>query len=204
MENSEKEFKINAFFEAFQIINSAIQKNISSINVEGIKKFISYILKAKHIFVVAVGRSGLVSKAFAMRLIHLGKQVSIVGDITTPAITKENLLIAISGSGQTEYVTMVVKKAKSLGATVISITSFLDSPVAKNSDFALKIEGKEKRDDRVDYFAGQLEGKYESLAPMGTLFEISTLVFLDCVIAQLASYLGKSENDMKSIHSNLE
>ena len=39
---------------------------------------------------------------------------------------------------------------------------------------------------------------------MGTIFEISALVFLDSLIAQMMHNLGKTEEDLKSRHTVLE
>ena len=53
------------------------------------------------VFITGAGRSGLVGRFFVMRLVHLGKSAFVVGETTTPAINEGDLLIAISGSGNT-------------------------------------------------------------------------------------------------------
>ena len=195
---------MKAYFNAANIINSFIKDNLYSVPQTSIERFMECITSSERVFLTGMGRSGLVAKSFAMRLMHLARHTYIVGDVTTPAIQEGDLLIVISGSGKTTHVLNTVEKAKQLKVKIISLTSFEDSPIAKNSDFIIKLEGKEKNTGRADYITNQLEGKYESLAPMGTLFEISAMVFLDCLIAELANRLGKTESDMKSIHANLE
>ena len=57
---------------------------------------------AKRIFIAGIGRSGLIGKTFAMRLVHMGFLVYIVGDATTPAIQANDLLVIVTGSGTTK------------------------------------------------------------------------------------------------------
>ena len=54
---------------------------------------------ARRIFVVGAGRSGLALRMSAMRLMHLGFDVHVVGEVTAPAISKGDVLLAASGSG---------------------------------------------------------------------------------------------------------
>lgn len=62
---------------------------------------IPFIQQAERIFVVGAGRSGLSMRSAAMRLMHAGYTVFVVGEITTPAIGKGDLQITASGSGTT-------------------------------------------------------------------------------------------------------
>lgn len=68
--------------------------------------------KAKRIFIAGAGRSKLVGNFFAMRLVHGGYDVSVVGEIVTPSIKSGDLLIVISGSGETEQLIAFTKNAK--------------------------------------------------------------------------------------------
>jgi 6-phospho-3-hexuloisomerase len=52
-------------------------------------------------------------RAFAMRLMHIGFQVHVAGDVTTPAIRGGNLLIIGSGSGETSGLVSMAAKARS-------------------------------------------------------------------------------------------
>jgi 6-phospho 3-hexuloisomerase len=83
----------------------------------------------RKILVVGAGRSGLVGKAFAMRLMHLGFNIYVMGETITPAFGVGDLVFVISGSGSTTLPLTVAKMAKSLGAKVLAVTSrarFLD------------------------------------------------------------------------------
>ncbi|MEM2817946.1 MAG: SIS domain-containing protein, partial [Archaeoglobaceae archaeon] len=61
---------------------------------EKLNSFIRFIEEAERIFVVGIGRSGLVAKAFAMRLMHLGYKAFVIGETTTPRIEAGDLLVA--------------------------------------------------------------------------------------------------------------
>jgi 6-phospho-3-hexuloisomerase len=176
---------------------------IDRIDEEQVDKMIEVILKSKSVFIVGSGRSELIGMAFAMRLMHLGFVVYVVGDVTTPAINKDDCLIAISGSGETRTVTIAAKTAKESGASVVGITANTSSTLGKHLDVAVNIESKSKIPWK-HYTSQVLKGNYDDLTPMGTLFEDSTHLFLDGLIAEFMARLGKKEIDLKKRHATIE
>jgi 6-phospho-3-hexuloisomerase len=179
-------------------------KNIAQrLDRNSIKKTIEYIMGADSIFITGAGRSGLVGKAFAMRLMHLGFTSYVVGESTTPAVHKNDVVIAISGSGETRSVSDLGRIAKDIGATLITVTSNKDSTLGHISDATLEIHGRSK-EDTGGYLERHMRGEYSHLTPLGTSFEISSLVFLDALIAELIYITGASEADLKSRHAKLE
>jgi len=160
--------------------------------------------KGKKVLVVGAGRSGLVARAFAMRLMHLGFNVYVLGETITPAVSEGDIVVAVSGSGATHSVVSVAEAAKKMGARVIAVTSFPDSPLARISDHVVRIPGRTKVSKEVDYFARQVLGIYEPLAPLGTLFEDAALIFFDGLVVALMRALGVSEEEMRSRHANIE
>ena len=96
-----------------------------------------------------------------------------------------------------------VKTVKSSGIRTVGITSYPDSVIGKLSDCIIEIPGRIENGS-VDYDSKQLEGKHEPLTPLGTLFEMSTGVFLDSIVAKLMIDLGKEEDELKGRHANLE
>ena len=56
------------------------------------------IQKNQRIFVLGAGRSGLMAKGFAMRLMHIGYTVFVIGETITPSIQAGDVLLAVSGS----------------------------------------------------------------------------------------------------------
>jgi 6-phospho-3-hexuloisomerase len=160
--------------------------------------------EGRRVFVVGAGRSGLVAKAFAMRLMHMGFDVYVVGETIMPPIRKGDLLLAVSGSGRTKTVVAVAEAAKSVGARVIALTTYPDSPLGKVADIVVRIPGRTKLAIEEDYLIRQIRGYHEPLAPLGTLFEVTTMIFLDGVVAELMSTLGITEEEMKERHTNVE
>lgn len=194
--------------KAMNYIADFIKKASSEISEEEISRFLKILTSAlankRKIMVAGAGRSGLVAKSFAMRLMHLGFNVYVVGETITPSISKGDVLIAVSGSGSTQVVLSVASAARRAGAVVVAITSYRDSPLGKMSDHIVRVPGRTKVAKESDYFARQVLGIYEPLAPLGTLFEVTTMVFLDGIVWALMDILGLEEEDLKERHANVE
>ncbi|WP_031433508.1 6-phospho-3-hexuloisomerase [Methylomarinum vadi] len=153
---------------------------------------LTYLLdRAGRIFISGAGRSKLVGNFFAMRLMHGGYDVSVVGEIVTPSIKVGDLLIVISGSGETEQLISFTKKAKEVGADIILISAKGNSTIGDLADEVFQI-GK---DDLYQKVKGM---------PMGTLFELSTLFFLEATVSHIIHDKGIEEEVMRSRHANLE
>lgn len=146
---------------------------------------------AGRIFIAGAGRSKLVGNFLAMRLMHAGYSVSVVGEIVTPAIQASDLLIVISGSGETEQLIAFTKRASAIGATVALISAKSESTIAGLANAVFPIGTAE--------VYGSVKGM-----PMGTVFELSTLCFLEALISHIIWEKGVPEEDMKMRHANLE
>jgi len=193
------------------ILNDAIEEildNVCSVSAEldpkNIEDMTSLLQRSQHVFVMGLGRSGLVARAFAMRLMHLGISVYVVGETTTPALTSEDCLLAISGSGETFSIISAANIAHKRGTKIIAVTSYVDSTLGEMADLVVHIKGRTKIDSEKNYITRQMNGKHQSLSPMGTLFEVTSLIFLDGLIAQLMVEMGKTEEDMKARHTVIE
>jgi len=191
------------FIKNSKKINKNINEIISKVSKKGTQDAVEAIEGARRVFVFGAGRSGLVAKSFAMRLVHLGKEVYFVGDTITPAILQNDTLVVVSGSGETSSVLHVVRAAKSQKAKIVTITSNRNSSIGKISDVKIKLRIKVE-DSNTDYLARQLVRKNKKIMPMGTLFELSTMIYFDSIIPVLMSELGISEKHMKEKHTNLE
>ncbi|MFP3259982.1 MAG: 6-phospho-3-hexuloisomerase [Sulfolobus sp.] len=180
------------------------------IKVDQVEKMIEALVDLYHnnkngkILVMGAGRSGLVGRAFAMRLLHLGYNAYVLGDTIVPAIGEKDIAIAISGSGRTRLILTAAEAAKEAKAKLVAITSYPDSPLAKIADIVVEVPGRTKYSTNEDYFARQILGITEPLAPLGTLFEDTTQIFLDGIVAELMRRLNKKEEDLRMIHANIE
>ncbi len=190
---------------SMRLIVDQLNDVINRLDNEAIKGMLQKTLDAERIFLMGAGRSGLVAKAFAMRLMHLGFTVYVVGETTTPAVQEKDVVIAISGSGETRSIANLGKIVKDIGSTLITVTSKKESTLGRISDIAVILPSKTKNDlDADGYLERNMRGDYKNLPPLGTAFEITSLVFLDSVIAQLISLTGASEAELKSRHTNIE
>lgn len=95
--------------------------------------------KNKRIFILGAGRSGLMARGFAMRLVHIGDTVYVIGETITPSIKAGDVLVSVSGSGKTGSVLNPSKKAKETGAVLISVTSDQHSPLGQIGDATIVV-----------------------------------------------------------------
>ncbi len=184
---------------------AGIGRVIQSIEDSEIEKMINILIDHidHKILLIGSGRSGLVGRTFALRLMHLGFNVYVSGETITPALSEDDLVVALSGSGTTTTVVAQAEVAKSVGAMVIAVTSHPDSPLAANAHEVIEVKGRSKIDQIFDYDKRQITGEYSN-APLGTMFELSCMIFLDSIIAELMQRIGASEIDLRKRHANAE
>ncbi len=197
---------LKTFSAACYQITKGVERTLSRISQRQVEGMINMMLWAKfrRILVIGVGRSGLIGRAFAMRLMHLDFDVYVMGETITPAIGKGDLIIAISGSGTTKLAVTAAEIGKEVGAKIIAVTSHPNSDLGKIADHLVQIRGRTKIAKERDYFLRQLTGVHEPLAPLGTIFELSAMVFFDSLIAELIERLGKSESELRRKHATIE
>ena len=188
--------------DAMESIALLVGREAEALDPDQVNSFTANILVRKdegRIFLLGAGRSGLVASAFAMRLMHLGLTVHVIGEVVTPAVKANDLVIVVSGTGETRQVNEVVSIAKHEGTKIAAVTSNKDSSLGKLADAVIVISGRTESDD-TSFVERQVTGTSISLTPLGTLFEINVMVFLDSVIAGLMEALGKEEKDLERQH----
>ena len=145
-------------------------------------------------FVYGTGRSGLMLKAFAMRLMQLGLTAYVVGETTTPSIEKGDLLFVASASGETGSVVMMAENAAKQGADLFVVCSNPESSLAKVHRPEVLISSPTKFSTAAT-----------SIQPLGSLFEQMLLVFFDGVVLRCFERKDEGTNDaMAQRHANLE
>lgn len=181
----------------------SIAERLSDEEVDGL---INEINCARRIFVMGAGRSGLVAKAFAMRLMHLGLQAYVVGETITPALKKGDLVVVFSGSGETKTIADLSETAKNLGARLALITSKKNSRIGRIADHVVIIPGEREKigSESEEFEVRQMMGEHKSFAPLGTLFETSAMVFADAIISRLMDIRKCNVDELKKRHATLE
>lgn len=152
------------------------------------------ILKANRIFVAGVGRSGMAARGFAMRLMHLGLTSYMCGETTTPGIKAGDLLLVVSGSGETGSPANMASKAREVGAQVALVTVRPQSTIGAMAATVLQVPAPTPK----------AENSFQSIQPMGSLFEQSCGLILDGLVLLLMQRLGEGEASMFARHANLE
>lgn len=151
--------------------------------------------EAPAVFVAGAGRSGLMGRAFAMRLMHLGVKAYVVGETSTPALQAGDLLLLGSGSGETASLVAMAGKARKLGGTVALVTTNAGSAIASGADLVVVLAASQKADDTPERLSEQ---------PMGSLFEQGLLLCYDAVILRLMELRELDGKTMYGSHANLE
>lgn len=184
------------FHELTDQITAEIRYVLSQVSEEQVLALRTAFLSEKRIFVAGRGRSGLQMQGAAMRLMHLGLQVHVIGDVTTPAITENDLLLIGSGSGSTASLVQYAKKAGSVGAKVALVTTNDKSVIAEMADYMVCLSAPTPKVKE--------ERAFTSIQPMGSLFEQCLGILLDSIILQCMEVIDKGGDEMFSLHANLE
>jgi 6-phospho-3-hexuloisomerase len=153
------------------------------------------ILRARRIGGYGVGREGLMMKALCMRLMHLGLDAHVVGDMTTPPISSGDLLLVSAGPGQFSTVLALMKVAHDAGARILVVTAQPEGDAARQADVVIDLPAQTMAHD--------LQAA-TSILPMGSLYEAAQLVFFDLISILLRSKTGQSAEQMRGRHTNLE
>lgn len=170
-----------------------INEVMGMVKEDQLKQAENLIQKDRRIFVLGAGRSGLMAKGFAMRLMHIGYTVYVVGETITPSIQPDDVLVSVSGSGKTGSVLELTEKAKADGVKIVALTSNADSPLGQLGDATVVVPGATKTGDGV-----------KSIQLLSSLFDQSVHITLDVLTLQLSQRDHVSNASAKSTHSNME
>ena len=181
------------FEDASRLILGEIEAALAKVDRQRVAQLEEAIVGARAVFVTGEGRSGLVGRCFAMRLMHLGVQTYMVGGTTTPAIGKGDLLVALSGAGETDTTCALAHTAAEAGAAVAALTAAEGSSLASEAELLLIIAAPTKDGGT---------GKSEQYG--GSVFEQSLMILLDAVALELQRRLGETPEEMGRRHANLE
>jgi 6-phospho-3-hexuloisomerase len=152
------------------------------------------LLRARRIATYGVGREGLMMRALCMRLMHLGLDAHVVGDMTTPHLGAGDLLVVSAGPGTFSTVNALLGEAREAGARTAVVTAQPDGPAPRAADAVIHLRAQTMADDRGG----------GSVLPMGSLYEAALLIFFDIVSILLRERTGQTMDGMRGRHTNLE
>ncbi len=175
--------------EGLDHILDSIEYSIKNLKCESIEDTVDIITSSKNVFVYGSGRSGLVGRSFAMRLMQLGLDSYFIGETITPAVKPGDCVFIVSKTGETQTAiqTAEIVKNRVKNSEVIVLTASPDSTLASLADTMIILES---HDDSLNH----------KLAPLGTIFEDTAMIFLDGLIAVLMEELDETEEDIKDRH----
>lgn len=158
--------------------------------------------KGKNFFLLGAGRSDLSGRAFAMRFAQMdirGVDVYVVGETTTIAPKKGDVVIAVSSSGETPKIKNLAIQFKARGAKLALLGANKKSSIGDIADVFVYIPKKSQiLADHPD-FATQV-AQFKNWAPLGTISEIFALIFLDTIASEIMTAYDKTDKDLEAMH----
>ena len=162
-------------------------------DLEATARLLDAVIGARRVYTAGEGRTGLIARTFAMRLVHLGMTAYVCGETVTPAIEADDLCIACSASGETAITCHRATVSRDVGATVAAITAVPNTPLAQKADIEIVLDAPTRSSKAVP-----------SIQFGSTLFEQALLVYLDALVLLLQERRGASPQSMFAKHANLE
>jgi 6-phospho-3-hexuloisomerase len=177
--------------EAAHYILNQVRACVDNVGDAEAARLIAMMKGARSVVVFGRGRSGFVGRGLVVRLLHIGIPAYFVGETVSPPVHGDDVVVLLSGSGETFSVVVTGQTAKRLGSKIIAITGAPESTLAKMADLTILL--RTPTGDRQ-----------RALAPLGTLYEDACMVFLDGVVAELMRLQGATEETMRARHATLE
>jgi 6-phospho-3-hexuloisomerase len=163
-----------------------IHSSVEAVSSEAFQALLTHLINAPQVFVTGQGRTGLMARAFAMRLAQLGCTTYVVGETTIPPIRRGDVFVACSGSGETLVTYSYAERAKNLGAVVLAVTGRASSRLATLAHVCLLIPTPDS----------------EQLG--NARFEQALLIVLDLLALAYAERLDIPPATIWENHANLE
>lgn len=178
-----------------QTVMGEIGSAVAKVDRSQINALVDRLTEVPRVFVAGEGRSGLMGKAFAMRLMHLGLSVYAVGETITPAVREDDLVVVISGSGKTGGAVRAAQNARAVGAGVHAVTTDPAAPLGEAADDVLVLPAatKYRRADEA-----------QTIQPLSSLFDQVTHIVLDVVCLGVARRRHVDNERARRSHSNTE
>jgi 6-phospho-3-hexuloisomerase len=185
------------FRTMYKKILSEYEQVFEKVDQNSLREFINAVEQHDRIFLIGIGREGMSTRAFAMRLMHMGKEVHWIWDDTTPGICPGDLVIATLGDGQIGHINYICERAKEAGGKIYAVTGSPSGETARTvADKVLFVPAAVYRgkDDVVPSFQ-----------PMGNLFEQCLLILFDMIVMTIVEETPElSFEKMSGRHRNVE
>lgn len=191
--------EVERLSDRFTVLQKQCMSELSQVfdrmNDASVRDLLEEIKRADRVFLLGGGREGLATRAFAMRLMHLGKPSYWIWDDTTPSIGEGDLMICACGSADTGHENYITGMAKKAGARLALVTAADDGFISGIADVRVKVPAA----------AYRAKGDYVPTRQlMGNLFEQALFIFYDILVMMLREEMGVAPEEMVSRHRNVE
>ena len=176
------------FAQAQEYIGHRVAEALRHVPADRVVRAVEILQRSPATFVYGAGRSGIIGRAFAMRLVQVGCTAFVIGESVTPIVRRGDAVVIFSGRGESQSSIQSANIVRREGAELIVVTSRENSKLAHAATLLLLLDFPEDR-----------EGP--SLAPLGTLFESASLLLADALIAELMQARGESDATMRRRHA---
>jgi len=176
------------FVRAQRFIGDRVTAALERVEPARIARAVEMLAKAPQAFVYGAGRSGIVGRAFAMRLVQTGLRAFVIGESVTPIVQHGDVVFILSGQGESSSSIQTANIVRREGAELIVVTARSTSKLAHTASLLIALEFPDEPDRA-------------RLAPLGTLFESASLRLTDALIAELAAARGENEESMRRRHA---
>jgi len=166
------------------------------VNQKDINELVSLIESTNKIFLAGAGRSGFMTRGFANRLMHLGYEAYVVGETTAPPAKDGDLVIIGSGSGETDSLVSIAKKAIAQNAKIALISIYDQSSIGKLASVVIKLPGSTRK-------SGEGKG-IPTIQPLGSSYEQLLLLTCDSIVLNIMRKKNIEYEEMFARHANLE
>jgi glucosamine--fructose-6-phosphate aminotransferase (isomerizing) len=132
------------------------------VHLSALKNFKAKLIRARHVIIVACGTSwhaGLIGKHLIEQMCRIRVEVEYASEFrySNPVVEKDDVVIAISQSGETADTLAAIQLAKEKGALVFGIVNGVGSSIARETDTGIYIHvGPEIGVASTKAFTGQV------------------------------------------------
>jgi 6-phospho 3-hexuloisomerase len=176
------------YLRAQRYVADRVTAALEGIRVADVERVLQVLTQAPLIFVYGAGRSGIIGRAFAMRLVQTGLRAFVIGESVTPIVQKGDAVFIFSAQGESYSSIQTANIVRREGADLVVLTARGNSKLAHTATVLLALDFPE-------------DPERARLAPLGTLFESASLRLTDGIIAQLLVLRGESEDSMRRRHA---
>lgn len=128
--------------KVFEASQAALRDTLDLVDAALYERAVDALVAADRILLCGVGDANLVALEAYQRFVRIGENCQVSEDpdlqlIMASHLGERDVVLAISHSGRSRTVLDVIREARAAGATVVAITNFPVSPIAKHADIVL-------------------------------------------------------------------